>query len=122
MIGIIDKRGKEIIPCKYDDIDDVAFEYSRPVIVVFNGKFGYVMNGKEILPCRYDDVYSLDSGYLAVLMNSKWGLVDMKGKEVIPCKYDHVHSFDGKLALVTLNGENFYVDKTGRTVGPKWKG
>lgn len=62
--GIIDKNGKEIIPCRYDEL---LFDYSlddyinnRLHILKKNGKYGKVNNkGEEVIPFIYNDIDSL---------------------------------------------------------------
>ena len=53
--GFINKKGKEVIKCKYD------LAYSFNDIITFvqsNGKWGCINElGKEIIPCQYDEVY-----------------------------------------------------------------
>ena len=61
--GIIDKEGKEIIPCKYDDIFDYSLDdYNNNNLLILkkNGKYGKVNNkGEEVVPFIYDDYNSL---------------------------------------------------------------
>lgn len=62
--GIIDNSGKEIIPCKYDEL---LFDYTiddyvnnRLYVLKKNGKYGKVNNkGEEVVPFIYDDYDSL---------------------------------------------------------------
>jgi hypothetical protein len=62
--GIIDREGKEIIPCRYDELmfDYTLDDYTNNRLLVLskNGKYGKVNNkGEEVVPFIYDDYDSL---------------------------------------------------------------
>ena len=121
--GVIDKTGREIVPCKYDNmfnpiINDLGF-HEGVAQVELNGKYGYIdKTGREIVPCRYDSVGDFYEGLVEVELNGKYGFVDTTGKEVVPCKYDCAWFFSDGLAKVQLNSKYGYIDKTGREVVP----
>lgn len=80
--GYIDKSGKEVLPCLFDDAFD--FEDGRAA-VVSNGKFGVIdTSGAFILPAVYEDGHILSEENVAVQQNSQWGIVDMAGNEKLP--------------------------------------
>ena len=121
--GVIDKTGREIVPCKYDNmfnpiINDLGF-HEGVAQVELNGKYGYIdKTGREIVPCRYDSVGDFYEGLVEVELNGKYGFVDTTGKEVVPCKYDSVGVFSEGLSWVELNGKRGFVDTTGKEVVP----
>ena len=58
--GYIDKTGKEIIPCKYDDAWNFSEGFAK---VALNGKYGCVNQlGDIIVPCIYDRMPFLKDG------------------------------------------------------------
>ena len=109
--GLIDKSGREVIPCKYD----YAMVFSEGLAQVkMNGKWGYIdKSGREVIPCKYNDVGNFSEGLAMVQMNGKYGYIDKSGREVIPCKYDDVWNFSEGLAMVQMNGKYGYIDKEG---------
>ena len=139
--GFIDKSGRLVIPCKYDDSGSFREGLAR---VHLNDKWGFIdKSGSEVIPCKYDGADSFseglakvklngNDGYITqtgiwyddadnnlsdnlriVLRNGKYGLIDKSGTEVIPCKYDDAYPFSEGRALVVLNGKLGTVDKSG---------
>jgi hypothetical protein len=114
--GFVDKTGREVIPCKYDEAEDFSDGLAR---VQLNGKKGYVdRTGQEVIPCKYDRIMNFFEGLAEVQLNGKWGYIDRTGQEVTPCKYDETMIFSEGLAKVKLNGNYGYIDKTGQEVIP----
>ena len=113
--GFIDQSGTEVVPCKYDDVDDFYEGLAR---VELNGKYGFIdQSGTEVIPCKYDDVVDFSEG-LAAVLNGKWGFIDQSGTEVIPCKYDDVDDFSEGLVAVEFNGKWGFIDQSGTEVIP----
>lgn len=51
--GVIDKNGKLIVPCIYNDVDD----YVNGVVIAFDHYFGVLdYDGNQIIPFEYDDI------------------------------------------------------------------
>ena len=75
--GLIDKSGREVIPCKYD----YARDFSEGLATVrINGKWGYIdKSGREVIPCKYNDVGNFSEGLAMVQMNGKYGYIDKEG-------------------------------------------
>ena len=75
--GLIDKSGREVIPCKYD----YAMVFSEGLAQVkMNGKWGYIdKSGREVIPCKYDDVWNFSEGLAMVQMNGKYGYINKEG-------------------------------------------
>ncbi len=133
--GFIDRTGREVVPCKYNN---VGAHYQADILEGFvpvrgeNLNWGFVnMAGKEVVPCRYNACYdggkntgliekSVSEGLAAVRgENLKWGFVNMAGEEVVPCQYDSVHPFSEGLAAVWMYGYGYgFIDKTGQEVIP----
>ena len=84
--GYIDKRGKRIISCKYDD----ARDFSEGLAAIkLNERWGYIdKNGDQIISCVYDDARDFSEGFaaVAVYVNGilKWGFIDKNGRAIIP--------------------------------------
>ena len=122
--GFIDKTGKEIVPCKYDN-PYTGDPYAR--LLSFSEGLAPVCiipEGKTFMPFDYP--------------RGKWGYIDKTGKEVIPLQYDVAGFFSEGLAAVGMKngketiiraggggvvGTNYhcdhgYIDKTGKLVIP----
>ncbi|MDR1459137.1 MAG: WG repeat-containing protein [Bacteroidales bacterium] len=81
--GYVDKTGKEVIPCKYDE---VGFFSEGFALVRISGKYGYVdRTGKEIVPCQYDEIGIFSEGIVPVTLKGKKFYIDKTGKCVKDC-------------------------------------
>lgn len=99
--GVIDSKGKEIIPCIFDfiriDDEDIPLEHIK---VKKDKKCGvYSFKGKEIETPKWSSVERLnensDEYYLAYIYGSgdaktKVALLDKNQKEIVPCNYDWI--------------------------------
>ena len=114
--GFIDKKGRNVIPCKYD----YAHDFSNGFALVKQGeKYGYIdSTGKEITPMKYDfghdflngrAVVKLDDGWGG--LGGKWGFIDEHGKEIIPVVCDYVSEFSEEVTTIQDNDQWFIVDK-----------
>lgn len=87
--GLINLDGKEITPCKYDNLT-LFTKYEYLFKTELDDKFGLInFDGKEIIPCKYSDLIEFGDA-IKVKSNDKYGLVTYACgvKEIIPCKYD----------------------------------
>ena len=112
--GMIDETGKEVIECKYNNVDDFHNGFAR---VVLNGKWGIIdETGKVVVECKYDYIGLFNDGFARVELNDKWGYIDETGKEVIECKYDYIYYANRNgFFHVQLNGEEFWINQ-GETI------
>jgi len=104
--GLIDKKGKVIVPLKYEDIDD-SFKKNH-IPAKWNGKWGLVNKKDEIMiPFKYEDFHwEFYEGFFAAKLNGKWGLVREKDKIVVPFKYDDISPSPSEgLVAAKLNGK-----------------
>lgn len=114
--GIIDKTGKEILPCKYRIVESI----SEGIILVFDdaGNALYDTTGKKILDFEYDEggyTNKFEEGYYIVKKDEKYGYIDKNGNEVIPCIYEEASPFSEGLAIVKIDGDIGVVDKKGNS-------
>ena len=141
--GFIDKAGKEVAPCKYDQIkgwsDGLVIVRMKSDWAVY--KYGVIdETGKEVVPCKYDEIMEFSDGLAVVGMDSgkkdeygtifyKEGLIDKTGKEIVPCKYDMIGGFSDGLAIIGMDsgkkdeyGRIAYkyglIDRTGKEIAP----
>lgn len=87
--GIIDKNGKVIIPCEFDDVYVCGEKYK-----VKKNKYEglYDENGKSILPLNYTGIIYYNDGYFMFWNASTVGALDKNGKAIlaVPNKYDDI--------------------------------
>lgn len=115
--GVINKKGKEIIPTEYDSIQ----RRNGFFIVNKDKKSGIVDNkGKQVTPIQYEDfIYTSDEiDLLGVCQNNQCGFIDKTGKEIVPLKYDSVGSFVEGFAPVKKNNKEGFIDKNGKEIIP----
>ena len=114
--GMIDKMGKEVVPCKYDMIGEF---HEGLVPVMKDSLWGYVnTEGIEVSPCKYKAAKYFRDGCTVVATKEGCGIIDNKGEEVIHCKYEGIYNFKGGLALVKKDGLWGAVNKKGEIVIP----
>lgn len=115
-VGAIDKQGKEVIPCEYDDIsiwEIKEYEYGG-CRVKSNGMKGiYDIRSKKLLiPCKFGEIRSWqlkDGDYCCVLKyedeyekenpNNRIGVIDKQGNEILPSVYTSVSLWNNVAAV-----------------------
>ena len=67
--GFLDKTGKEVVPCKYDDIGGFSEGLVR---VCINGKWGVInKTGKVVIPIKYDKMEDCKNGVVKATLNGR---------------------------------------------------
>jgi hypothetical protein len=114
--GYIDRTGKEVITCEYDN----AQEFSEGLAPVQkDGKWGFIdKTGKVVIPLEYDYAAPFSEGFASVEKDYKRGCIDKSGKIIIPIEYNYVGQFHGGLAVAKNDGKTGFIDKTGKIVIP----
>lgn len=114
--GYINKMGKQVIPCIYDDvhIDYGVVEVSK------DGKHGfYSLEGELKAQCVYDKpfhCYGVKYGIGIVEKDGKFGFIDVNGKEILPCTYDGVRGFCEGIGWCTNQGIWYIINKDGKFI------
>ena len=101
--GMINEKGEEVVPCKYDLI---VWRNGNDVMeVVLDGKWGLLdKEGREVMPCKYEYTSGLYDGLMIVENDFKYGVVNSKGEEVVPLKYERIEDFYKGVAIVARGG------------------
>lgn len=89
--SILEPQYKEIIPY-WDNLMIVS------MVTDSYTKYGiYTASGKQLVAFHYDEIrpYHMD-GYLPVLKDKLWGLLNKDGIEVLPCKYSDISFIDNE--------------------------
>ncbi len=123
LYGVIDDKGVEVVPPKYDNITEV----SEDIIDIFDAeksKMGYfsIKTGKAITELKYENANPFRDGRAAIRRGAKWGFIDVTGKEVIPPTFDDVKDFGEGLARAYKNLKWGFIDKNGaEAIGYKFQ-
>lgn len=139
--GVIDTKGKFIIPMNYYSIKGVltnknTFLYHAVKLEGKNYSSSFLdAGGKAVVTCNYKililktekwdtDPFSgmsvavLDDDMFIAEKNNKFGCVDLSGKELVPFIYDDMKGIVNRAAFVKKSGKYGVVDKTGKVIVP----
>ncbi len=135
-IGFINDKGVEIVPPKYDGVDEFAdglalvnlggkWPEDPNAPNVQGGKWGYIdKTGKEVIPLIYDEIRKFKNGKVVVSIgkypNRKAGMIDNTGKEIVPLKYKTLwDDFSvGRALFQTVDDTFGFIDETGKEAIP----
>ena len=117
--GFIDKTGKEVVPLKYNWVNDFSQGYAAVCMDYMkdNRRWGFIDKaGKEVIPLKYFEVNNFSEGLAAAATKEngtvKWGYINKKGEEIVPPIYDRVNSFNEGTAAVSINEKWGYISIT----------
>jgi len=116
--GVIDKNGKEIIPCLFSSV------YLQPhhIVVENKGKYGaFDYSGKQIAQCVYDKLlYPLDDNsiFIKAKYDNKLGLIDATGEIILPYEFEEIFSGGHESFLVRKDSKWGVVDLNNNTMIP----
>ncbi|ASZ10725.1 SEL1-like repeat protein [Chitinophaga pendula] len=88
--GFIDKLGRVVVPCVYEDAYDFEGMYAA---VKKDGKWGLInTKGGATTAWVYEDLLPLPTGghYWEAVREGKRGVIDMNGEEVLPFLYEEI--------------------------------
>lgn len=92
---VINKKGEEIIPYKYNDIED--FSEGLAVVKNSDNKYGVIdKKGKIVIPIKYDYIDSFSEELARVKKNNKYGVINKKGEIIIPIKVGFINKINYK--------------------------
>lgn len=111
--GVIDGTKKQILECKYDDIEQVSG--NNLYVVKEYGKFKVIdIDGNTKFDNDYDEILNINGDNIIVKKDGKCGVVDSNGDEKVPTEYDtltvafdknYIASKNGKFGIVNLSNE-----------------
>lgn len=119
--GIIDKRGKFVVPPTYDIIEDMS---EGLYLASKNERYGFInARGEVIVSLKYTNALPFSQGVAAVAIDSNWFFIDQTGKQMFINRFLDVSSFSDSACAVTQDGENWgYIDMTGNfIIEPKFE-
>jgi hypothetical protein len=125
--GVINTKGKEILPCQFDHISGLG----RVLLIKQDSAYSfYSMTGNEISKIKYDYVdlseyammdgmtHGMTEGMIKVGVKNKFGYVNANGKQITELKYDLVYPFENGRAIVGVNNKFGFIDTAGKEVIP----
>lgn len=108
--GYINKYGKEIFPCQYDE---PGFFNEDFCVVKKGGLSGYISKtGKEVISCQYDEL-TVDNKFIWVKKDKKWGLFNLNGNMLSAPRFDEISFFSEGLAWVQIKEEYGFINEEG---------
>ncbi len=119
--GMINLKGKKVIPLKYDKI---FYSNIEGLLTVHrSGTYGvYDLDGKLKVPVSYEKINLLSSESMLVEKDGKFNLVDFKGKKIIPVGFDNYDEYlieiDPERIVVINNGKKGIFSIYGKEVYP----
>lgn len=114
--GVINQKGKEVIPCQYSDI----ILFPNHIVVKSQNKYGaFNYLGEQIAQCVYDNyLHSISDKYLYASYNRKNGVIDYMGCIVLPYEYEEIRHENDGLFIVKKEGKYGVVDINDNTIIP----
>lgn len=114
--GYLNAKGREVIPCIYDQAG--LFDQGRASVSI-NKKWGIIdRSGKTVLPIEFDnsgyrsEAYRYHDGLALIEKDNRYGYADINGNILIyPC-FENAYQFSDGLAPVSFGGWG-YIDTKG---------
>lgn len=113
--GLIDKRGKFVIPPVYDELNEAT---EGLYLVAKNDRYGFVTSkGETAVTLKYTYALPFQQGLAAVAIDSNWFFIDKTGKQAFIARFQNVSSFSDSLCAATPDGNLWgYIDMTGNFI------
>lgn len=110
--GFVDRTGIEIIPCRYDVVENFLVKDDKVIPVGIDSLYGYISNhGESMIPFVYEYAGRFKSGLAPVVMNNKLGFIDKEGNIVIDLFYDPIFEFNDVKGIAQVKGDLFFNDE-----------
>lgn len=128
--GAIDRKGNILVPSIYQNVTLIqGYGYEYPVTFLKaqtydNKEVAYDLKGKQVVAAKYDKVQPLykgedkQLGYIIVMQNGQFGLVNSKGKILIPITYDYIAQTPSGLLRVKKKKKYGLMNLKGKIVLP----
>ncbi len=121
--GFINKEGKIVISCKYEDGRDFSEGLGA---VMLNGKWGYIdCSGKFAIKPEYDEALEFSEGRAVVKIKEKWYIIDRNGRIIKNKSFNlgyNSYYKEGMMKVANGDTDNIqkygYIDKNGNLVIP----
>lgn len=118
--GIINRKGKVILPIEYDNSGWRSMEYifsENLAMVEKNEKYGFVnKSGEIVIPIIYESAQHCTEGLIPVQKDGVWGFIDKDGNEVSPFVFSAASFFTWGRAEVVFNNITYKINPQGQCV------
>ncbi len=115
--GVIDRKGRYVIPPIYDEISDLSEGFYAAGI---EDDYGFLdERGNIAFPFTYKYALGFKEGFAAVKTDSGWTFVNKENTQAIPRYFKDVRSFAANLSAATENDSTWgFIDHWGKWVIP----
>lgn len=118
--GIINSRGKVILPMEYDNNGCMPRAYlfvENIALIEKDGRYGFVdKRGEVVVPVVYESAFYSSEGLMPVKKNGVWGYIDHEGRVVCPFVFEAASYFEWGRAEVVYHGNVFKINSDGQCV------
>lgn len=118
--GIINTKGRTILPCKYDNkaLRPGCYTfYEGLALIEKDDRFGFCnTKGDIVIPFIYDNAFYFSEGLAPVSIEGAWGYINHKGEEVIPFMFGPSSYFEYGRASVIYNSHEYKINPSGQCV------
>lgn len=118
--GLIDLKGKQILPTEYDNIY-VLDGIEKSIIIEKEGKKGLFLasTGEVIIHPEYAEITALtdnyENGYIVKNAEGKSGIISLDKKVVLEAKYDEIKNVSGNgYYVVVIDKKLAVIDSSGK--------
>jgi len=97
--GLIDKNGREIVPCKYESLfQEILFEQKK-IVIEKDKKYGFMtFEGEVVFEPEYSDLTYFSAGFFVAKLGGekyfidegRWGLLTEAGAVMLPFYYESI--------------------------------
>lgn len=113
--GIIDRKGRYILPAEYNIILRM---YGSTLWYITQGELWGLLSeqGQILVSPRYHAIAEESHGRIAVSRDGLWGFIDRRGRELIKLRYQRVRPFgqSGQTVVHNKAGERILIDSLGK--------
>lgn len=119
--GLIDRTGREIIPCQYEEVNYPTDDLCR---IMKNERYGFAdLYGNEVIPPQYRAASAFAEGLAVVAIDFDsfsvgYGYINTQGDTVIPARFEYCYPFQNGYAVVKQYDRYGLIDRQGREVFP----
>lgn len=69
----------------------------------------YSIDGLTLTSELYENYSPLANGFITVMREGKWGVLDNRGIEILPCIYDEINLFNNSTVYVIQDSTISYI-------------
>lgn len=115
--GMIDHKGKEVLPIKYIELTPMVNGHFFAVDAVEEKAALFDKRFKQLTKFVYEKITGYSEGFYLVERKGQKTFLDLKGKERFGL-YDNANTFSEGYAMVSKNGKYGIINSRGKTILP----